>query len=112
MQVYAAGCKTCKGKGAIECPGCKVSLHLIQFDGYAMLPLISPFDVSDIAREKKMKLADVMQGTGKNKKNGNIFERWKYVPIRYALDSTYPFLLGFIRTVHHYIRFKRNRSVM
>ncbi|KAL6619622.1 hypothetical protein ACP70R_031898 [Stipagrostis hirtigluma subsp. patula] len=34
-----AGCKTCKGKGAVECPGCK--------------------------------------GTGKNKKNGNIFERWK-----------------------------------
>ncbi|KAJ9167189.1 hypothetical protein P3X46_021857 [Hevea brasiliensis] len=33
------GCKTCGGKGAIECPGCK--------------------------------------GTGKNKKNGNIFERWK-----------------------------------
>ncbi|GAB2217535.1 hypothetical protein Drorol1_Dr00000732 [Drosera rotundifolia] len=32
-------CKTCRGKGAIECPGCK--------------------------------------GTGKNKKNGNIFERWK-----------------------------------
>ncbi|KAI3431881.1 uncharacterized protein J3R85_007748 [Psidium guajava] len=32
-------CKTCGGKGAIECPGCK--------------------------------------GTGKNKKNGNIFERWK-----------------------------------
>ncbi|XP_030528972.1 protein PHOTOSYSTEM I ASSEMBLY 2, chloroplastic [Rhodamnia argentea] len=32
-------CKTCSGKGAIECPGCK--------------------------------------GTGKNKKNGNIFERWK-----------------------------------
>ncbi|KAF8667094.1 hypothetical protein HU200_053276 [Digitaria exilis] len=39
LMVYAAGCKTCKGKGAIECPGCK--------------------------------------GTGKNKKNGNIFERWK-----------------------------------
>ncbi|AQK95677.1 uncharacterized protein LOC100278105 [Zea mays] len=35
----AAACKTCKGKGAVECPGCK--------------------------------------GTGKNKKNGNIFERWK-----------------------------------
>ncbi|KAM7279056.1 hypothetical protein ACFE04_006190 [Oxalis oulophora] len=33
------GCKTCKGKNAIECPGCK--------------------------------------GTGRNKKNGNIFERWK-----------------------------------
>ncbi|WOL01259.1 hypothetical protein Cni_G09975 [Canna indica] len=33
------GCRTCSGKGAIECPGCK--------------------------------------GTGKNKKNGNIFERWK-----------------------------------
>ncbi|KAL3735823.1 hypothetical protein ACJRO7_024881 [Eucalyptus globulus] len=32
-------CKTCSGKGAIECAGCK--------------------------------------GTGKNKKNGNIFERWK-----------------------------------
>ncbi|KAL3845646.1 hypothetical protein ACJIZ3_003049 [Penstemon smallii] len=32
-------CKTCKGQGAIECPGCK--------------------------------------GTGKNKKNGNMFERWK-----------------------------------
>ncbi|KAG5001107.1 hypothetical protein AAZX31_08G234500 [Glycine max] len=32
-------CKSCGGKGAIECPGCK--------------------------------------GTGKNKKNGNIFERWK-----------------------------------
>ncbi|OVA20949.1 hypothetical protein BVC80_8835g16 [Macleaya cordata] len=33
------GCQTCRGQGAIECPGCK--------------------------------------GTGKNKKNGNIFERWK-----------------------------------
>ncbi|KAK1371765.1 protein PHOTOSYSTEM I ASSEMBLY 2, chloroplastic [Heracleum sosnowskyi] len=33
------GCSTCKGKGGIECPGCK--------------------------------------GTGRNKKNGNIFERWK-----------------------------------
>ncbi|KAI9383637.1 hypothetical protein POPTR_013G108100v4 [Populus trichocarpa] len=33
------GCKTCGGKGAMECAGCK--------------------------------------GTGKNKKNGNIFERWK-----------------------------------
>ncbi|KAM0940232.1 putative Heat shock protein DnaJ, cysteine-rich domain superfamily [Dioscorea sansibarensis] len=32
-------CRTCRGQGAIECPGCK--------------------------------------GTGKNKKNGNIFERWK-----------------------------------
>ncbi|PSS31828.1 Chaperone protein like [Actinidia chinensis var. chinensis] len=32
-------CKTCRGKGAVDCPGCK--------------------------------------GTGKNKKNGNIFERWK-----------------------------------
>ncbi|XP_039803088.1 protein PHOTOSYSTEM I ASSEMBLY 2, chloroplastic-like isoform X2 [Panicum virgatum] len=39
LMVSAAGCKTCKGKGAVECPGCK--------------------------------------GTGKNKKNGNIFERWK-----------------------------------
>ncbi|XP_062179203.1 protein PHOTOSYSTEM I ASSEMBLY 2, chloroplastic [Phragmites australis] len=37
--MVSAGCKTCKGKGAVECPGCK--------------------------------------GTGKNKKNGNIFERWK-----------------------------------
>ncbi|XP_051139725.1 protein PHOTOSYSTEM I ASSEMBLY 2, chloroplastic [Andrographis paniculata] len=35
----AKRCGTCKGQGAIECPGCK--------------------------------------GTGKNKKNGNIFERWK-----------------------------------
>ncbi|KAJ0977275.1 hypothetical protein J5N97_012749 [Dioscorea zingiberensis] len=32
------GCRTCGGKGAVECPGCK--------------------------------------GSGKNKKNGNIFERW------------------------------------
>ncbi|WCJ44224.1 hypothetical protein M5689_024903 [Euphorbia peplus] len=32
-------CKTCGGKSAIDCPGCK--------------------------------------GTGRNKKNGNIFERWK-----------------------------------
>ncbi|XP_029127074.1 protein PHOTOSYSTEM I ASSEMBLY 2, chloroplastic-like isoform X1 [Cajanus cajan] len=32
-------CKTCLGKGAVECRGCK--------------------------------------GTGKNKKNGNMFERWK-----------------------------------
>ncbi|XP_066362289.1 protein PHOTOSYSTEM I ASSEMBLY 2, chloroplastic-like [Miscanthus floridulus] len=39
LTVSAAACKTCKGKGAVECPGCK--------------------------------------GTGKNKKNGNIFERWK-----------------------------------
>ncbi|WVZ95683.1 hypothetical protein U9M48_041417 [Paspalum notatum var. saurae] len=39
VSAAAAGCKTCKGKGAVECPGCK--------------------------------------GTGKNKKNGNIFERWK-----------------------------------
>ncbi|KAM0891091.1 hypothetical protein ACQ4PT_026636 [Festuca glaucescens] len=35
----AAACKECRGKGAVECEGCK--------------------------------------GTGKNKKNGNIFERWK-----------------------------------
>ncbi|KAK4413363.1 hypothetical protein Salat_2748900 [Sesamum alatum] len=34
-------CKTCKGQGAVECPGCK--------------------------------------GTGKNKKNGNIFERWNLI---------------------------------
>ncbi|TVU18412.1 hypothetical protein EJB05_34508 [Eragrostis curvula] len=39
IMVVSADCKTCKGKGAVECPGCK--------------------------------------GTGKNKKNGNIFERWK-----------------------------------
>ncbi|KAJ4842056.1 hypothetical protein Tsubulata_037972 [Turnera subulata] len=39
LKPVVLGCKTCKGKGAIECPGCK--------------------------------------GTGKNKKNGNIFERWK-----------------------------------
>ncbi|KAK9758165.1 hypothetical protein RND81_01G211900 [Saponaria officinalis] len=32
-------CDTCRGRGGIDCPGCK--------------------------------------GTGKNKKNGNIFERWK-----------------------------------
>ncbi|KAH9623595.1 hypothetical protein KSS87_019044 [Heliosperma pusillum] len=32
-------CDTCRGRGAIDCPGCK--------------------------------------GTGRNKKNGNIFERWK-----------------------------------
>ncbi|KMZ57676.1 hypothetical protein ZOSMA_83G00530 [Zostera marina] len=39
-QVMSMGsCKTCKGKGAVECLGCK--------------------------------------GTGRNKKNGNIFERWK-----------------------------------
>ncbi|KAJ3683220.1 hypothetical protein LUZ60_013447 [Juncus effusus] len=39
LKTIAMGCKTCRGKGAIECAGCK--------------------------------------GTGKNKKNGNIFERWK-----------------------------------
>ncbi|KAF3337311.1 protein SSUH2 [Carex littledalei] len=39
FKTVAAGCKTCRGKGAIECPGCK--------------------------------------GTGRNKKNGNMFERWK-----------------------------------
>eukprot|EP00262_Sarcandra_glabra_P021360 TRINITY_DN898_c0_g1_i1.p1 TRINITY_DN898_c0_g1~~TRINITY_DN898_c0_g1_i1.p1 ORF type:complete len:118 (+),score=14.36 TRINITY_DN898_c0_g1_i1:81-434(+) len=39
LKPAAKGCQTCRGKGAIECPGCK--------------------------------------GTGKNKKNGNIFERWK-----------------------------------
>jgi hypothetical protein len=74
LQVSAAGCKTCKGKGAVECPGCKVLLHIIEFDGYAAVDFFFPFDVSDTA---KMELADAMQGTGKNKKNGNIFERWK-----------------------------------
>ncbi|KAL9270119.1 hypothetical protein AKJ16_DCAP26352 [Drosera capensis] len=39
LSSVSKSCKTCRGKGAIECPGCK--------------------------------------GTGKNKKNGNIFERWK-----------------------------------
>ncbi|KAF6981731.1 hypothetical protein CFC21_000190 [Triticum aestivum] len=38
-KLVASGCKTCRGKGAVECEGCK--------------------------------------GTGRNKKNGNIFERWK-----------------------------------
>ncbi|KQK08118.1 protein PHOTOSYSTEM I ASSEMBLY 2, chloroplastic [Brachypodium distachyon] len=38
-KLVSAGCKTCRGKGAVECEGCK--------------------------------------GTGRNKKNGNIFERWK-----------------------------------
>jgi len=42
------------------------------YHGYAAVDFA--FDVSDIA---KTELADVMQGTGKNKKNGNIFERWK-----------------------------------
>ncbi|KAK4391253.1 hypothetical protein Sango_2188600 [Sesamum angolense] len=42
-------CKTCKGQGAIECPGCKRLLFVLEIN----------------------------QGTGKNKKNGNIFERWK-----------------------------------
>ena len=42
------------------------------YHGYAAVDF--PFDVSDIA---KTELADVMQGTSKNKKNGNIFERWK-----------------------------------
>ncbi|KAI3918381.1 hypothetical protein MKX01_041701 [Papaver californicum] len=37
--VSVAGCKACRGQGAIECPGCK--------------------------------------GTGRNKKKGIIFERWK-----------------------------------
>ncbi|XP_078445150.1 SSUH2-like protein [Wolffia australiana] len=39
LRTFAKGCRTCSGKGAMECPGCK--------------------------------------GSGKNKKNGNIFERWK-----------------------------------
>ncbi|XP_074573841.1 uncharacterized protein LOC141830286 [Curcuma longa] len=39
FKLGSKNCRTCSGKGAIECPGCK--------------------------------------GTGKNKKNGNIFERWK-----------------------------------
>ncbi|XP_018856432.1 protein PHOTOSYSTEM I ASSEMBLY 2, chloroplastic-like isoform X2 [Juglans regia] len=39
LNSISKSCQTCRGKGAIECPGCK--------------------------------------GTGKNKKNGNIFERWK-----------------------------------
>eukprot|EP01018_Ginkgo_biloba_P023769 Gb_34301 [translate_table: standard] len=39
LQMVARGCGKCRGKGHIECPGCK--------------------------------------GTGKNKKNGNVFERWK-----------------------------------
>ncbi|KEH29272.1 putative Heat shock protein DnaJ, cysteine-rich [Medicago truncatula] len=37
--IFFKSCKSCEGKGAIECPGCK--------------------------------------GSGKNKKNGNVFERWK-----------------------------------
>ncbi|KAB1204812.1 hypothetical protein CJ030_MR8G002616 [Morella rubra] len=48
------GCQACGGKGAIECPGCKscdVLLWEVQTTG--------------------------QKGTGKNKKNGNIFERWK-----------------------------------
>ncbi|XP_074273335.1 uncharacterized protein LOC141596952 [Silene latifolia] len=36
---FKKNCDTCRGRGAIDCPGCK--------------------------------------GTGRNKKNGNIFERWK-----------------------------------
>ncbi|KAL5559364.1 hypothetical protein UlMin_035575 [Ulmus minor] len=39
LNSFLKRCETCRGKGAIECAGCK--------------------------------------GTGKNKKNGNIFERWK-----------------------------------
>eukprot|EP00250_Pteridium_aquilinum_P004171 c14402_g1_i1 orf=337-594(-) len=39
FRVGGGSCGKCKGKGAIECPGCK--------------------------------------GSGKNKKNGNLFERWK-----------------------------------
>ncbi|CAA6662112.1 unnamed protein product [Spirodela intermedia] len=39
LRTVAKGCRTCTGKGSVECPGCK--------------------------------------GTGRNKKNGNIFERWK-----------------------------------
>ncbi|GLJ16998.1 hypothetical protein SUGI_0294030 [Cryptomeria japonica] len=39
IKLVSRGCSKCKGKAAIECPGCK--------------------------------------GTGKNKKNGNMFERWK-----------------------------------
>lgn len=69
-QVSAAGCKTCKGKGAVECPGCKVHTPTIM----GMLPLIF---LSTSLTLHKTELADVMQGTGKNKKNGNIFERWK-----------------------------------
>ena len=70
LQVSAAGCKTCKGKGAVECPGCKVHTPTIM----GMLPLIF---LSTSLTLHKTELADVMQGTGKNKKNGNIFERWK-----------------------------------
>jgi hypothetical protein len=27
LHQVSAGCETCKGKGAIECPGCKVPTH-------------------------------------------------------------------------------------
>jgi hypothetical protein len=30
----AAACKTCKGKGAVECPGCKVYMIDCQMDEY------------------------------------------------------------------------------
>ncbi|KAL0314130.1 UNVERIFIED_CONTAM: hypothetical protein Sangu_2257400 [Sesamum angustifolium] len=49
LQSITNRCKTCKGQGAVECPGCKRLLFVLEIN----------------------------QGTGKNKKNGNIFERWK-----------------------------------
>ncbi|CAH8382982.1 unnamed protein product [Eruca vesicaria subsp. sativa] len=61
-------CDTCGAKGAIECPGCKVSYLCIHFFFCSIYLII---------HIKKKKIVCYLQGTGRNKKNGNIFERWK-----------------------------------
>ncbi|WRX30604.1 hypothetical protein QQP08_023091 [Theobroma cacao] len=53
-------CEKCGGKGAIECPGCK--------DARPNEGRFSKLEPENLVS---------YNGTGKNKKNGNIFERWK-----------------------------------
>ena len=75
----AKPCKACKSKGSITCPGCKVRMPTAKprqpprqaitcgcWPGCLCVPTQG--------------VSACMQGTGKDKKNGNVFERWKWVP--------------------------------
>lgn len=70
-------CQKCGGKGAIDCPGCKVStLHSqINFTKFNALPRCTLIILLSFII--LISFVWFLQGTGKNKKNGNIFERWK-----------------------------------